>query len=92
MALHLDQHWSLHRLGWIERPFVLQPHLPVVVVGRCTEAHKQCLGKQVSRRHFEFRRIASHPSGHTVEWALCDPGSTLYTFLNGYQVPHGIAI
>lgn len=40
----LASHWSLHRIGWPELTFVLQPHLPVIVVGRCTEAHKQCLG------------------------------------------------
>ncbi|TRY72130.1 hypothetical protein TCAL_13035 [Tigriopus californicus] len=86
----LNSHWSLRRIGWPELTFVLQPHLPVIVLGRCTEAHKQCLGKQISRRHFEFRRVETSPNG--IQWAICDPSSSTKTYLNGHQIPHGQVI
>ena len=42
-----DAHWSLHRIGWSEPNFILQPHMSTVTVGRSLTANKQLLGKDI---------------------------------------------
>ena len=43
-------------------------------------------GKQVSRRHCEFRQIVE---SNRLYWLLRDSGSSTKTFLNGSNIPPG---
>ena len=38
-----DEFWTLNRLG-IQHTFILQPHLPLIKVGRATDQQLQCKG------------------------------------------------
>ena len=38
-----DDDWTLNRIG-IEHRYILQPHLPLIKVGRATDQQLQCKG------------------------------------------------
>ena len=38
-----EDFWTLNRIG-IKHKFILQPHLPLIKVGRATDQHLQCKG------------------------------------------------
>ena len=85
----MDDYWTLTRLGFAEPLFILQPHVPIIKVGRSTDNALQCKGEKISRNHMEIHRYKINDNDSKIYWRIIDHKSASHVFVNGHQILKG---